>query len=456
MTKTLLPTLHPSTNRGVTSPKQQIEHFNAFEILTPKFLKRSFLKTLIKTKNFKFDWLGYNLTNQQNLELLFASKLIYKTEQQQKQTYTHTICWDWVEFTALFKTAAIMPNSTFLFNHKESKSRSPYYKTVYDITTIIEGKELDFGKLMVCPRVDFIDPNICQFKLDNRFCYSNNIISTLQQFLTEYELTFKNYTRLDCAIDFQETNDYSTPQIIMDAFKTNEIIIKNKGNIAYYENFKVLNTIRFGSSASDTSTTFYNKTYEMKVKTEKPHIIKMWLDAGFDPEKDVYRLEFRNKKTTKDIVTHQGEFMGNFEDLLFLDNLEAYTKFNYTNHFDTYYATNKRISRCEKLNMLDLTKSPYKAQQLSLKDQSNNYKKSYIKKLAVDALFYQKKRDHIQATMCYNHLKDCVINANLQNWFHKKVNNWLMLEIQKATIYDLIHTSKLNEINIIQSQLNLN
>src|SRR5690606_38232495 len=53
-----------------------------------------------------------------------------------------------------------------------------------------------------------------------------------------------------------------------------------------------IETMTWGSRSSGLKTTLYNKTREMKAKTDKPYIREAWKVAGFDLRRNTWRLEF--------------------------------------------------------------------------------------------------------------------------------------------------------------------
>lgn len=383
-----------------------------------------------------------------------GSKSFTTTEiQPYKPKNVITYGWDWIEFTAtLNKHDNDLIQPTF---HKieQSKRRSAHYNNVYNISKYCNGKYIPFVTINTSPRVSFIDKKIVQIKVENNWCYDYfNLVKNIQLLLSDFNLKFKNYIRLDTFIDFQKIDGFNCPSQLMQQIAENKVRIKNKSKITIHKSAADYNGISFGSRKSNTYTVMYNKTKEMISKSWKPHIESLWKLANFDFEQDVYRLEFSNRKTTKDIVNNDGETLGNFEDIKFLDNLFDYIKFNYSTHFHLHKNEKNNVTRSARIDIFNIDTSAFTAQTTCIKAQSNNHKKSYIKKLLFDALFEQNNGNAYESSALINHAIKTIDNYNLQKWY--KLNLAPLFEFQSKNLFDYINNQLIKTTLFTQSSLN--
>lgn len=337
--------------------------------------------------------------------------------------------WDWVEFTATMEKGALMPNDTASFVINESSLSHRFYKEVFEVwTKDFFDNSILFATIARMPRVSYIPEDIVQVKIDNNFCYNSELSLHIGIMLNQFGLTFKNYVRLDVFADFQEINHFESPQDFLRSFSRGDFQVKNKRNYKISRYRDEVTGIKFGGISSDVSVTMYNKTLEMIKKTWKPHIEDLWTFAGFDLETDVYRLEFRTKKTLKEIYCpYSGEMLPSYEDYLFIDTIDTYFKFLYNTHFQLGYKKNdaelQRFSRLTPYIMLAVDAQTFVAQVPSSREKSNNYVKCYIKKMALDAVEYKRNDELHMCGMLISHIQNELIKYGwaLMKWYKNKI-----------------------------------
>lgn len=365
---------------------------------------------------------------------------------------TYAMGWDWIEFTAIMG-ADSLPVSPFLFTHEHTGHGSKYFLDLYKIDTVVHGEVLPFALMEVKPRPSFLDTHLVKIKIDNRFCYSPDIKKTVIEFLREYNLTFKNWTRLDMFCDVQQINAYSeNVQQFMQHCASRKLVLKGKGMKVHHKRNEV-ETITWGSRSSGVAITMYNKTTEMLKKAWKPWIEQLWKQSNFDIEKDVYRLEYSVKKGKTDIVADSGETIGTFSDIDLIDQFDQLISYYHNTHFQL--AINKegeRFSRLQRVYPFVFTATIYKPKTSCIRPKSTNYTKAYVKRLAVDALFYQKKGHRIQASYCYDHLLSIVERYSLHKWFERKFA-WLNLTKSRYTVFDIAVRDYLKSQRLTQTTL---
>lgn len=368
---------------------------------------------------------------------------------------TYAMGFDWIEFTATSDLKGL-PNMPFLFSHEHSGHGSKYFTDLYRIETIIHGESLPFAEMEVKPRPSFLDPLLVKVKISNRLCYSPDLMDTISQFLREYGLTFKNYVRLDMFVDVQRLNNYGNDiQSFMQHCASRKLIMKGKSMKVHHKRNEV-QTITWGSRSSGTSVTMYNKTAEMNKKTWKPWIEMLWKEAGFCENMDTYRLEYSIKKPRVDIVTEHGETIGLFSNVDLISKFNDLLLYYHNTHFQlAFNEEGIRFSRMQRFHPFVFDATPFRPRTTCIKPQSNNYTKAYIKRTAIDAMFYQKQGDIVNASYLYDHLMTVVNRYQLTKWYNDKFY-WLNLKKSKVSVFDKITTDVMKAQLITQSQIILN
>jgi hypothetical protein len=173
------------------------------------------------------------------------------------------------------------------------------------------------------PCSPMLDKSMILIKFDNWILYSKNLSTWVPWFLAINALEFKNISRVDICTDFNYFPNGQEPAVFMKKFLHDTILKtgKLKKGSGHYEqngNCKRWTGMRFGSLYSEISYYLYDKTLEMKEKTFKPWIHKLWVKSGLDINLPIYRLEFTVKSSGKIICnTDSGEVkMLNSMDIL--------------------------------------------------------------------------------------------------------------------------------------------
>lgn len=365
-----------------------------------------------------------------------------------------TISYDWIEFTGEMK--AEIPLNTFLFYYKDAEHGTKYYNKLYKVSTIMYGEEIEFCELQAKPRPSFLSKHLVQVKLVNRMCYAPRTIEIIQQFLSEFGIEFKNYTRLDIAIDFQQVSIYGSDiQKLMQAFASKQLYLKSKSFkthslVSYYTG------LSWGSRSSSVKVTLYNKTIEMQKKSSKPWITDLWKEAGFNEDLDVYRLEFSTSKPRVDIVEPEsGITLGTYNELDFLDKQKEYVNYLYQQHFQVAYSEKGvRFDRCNRYNLLGslMEASIFKPVAPCVKPQSNNTHKIMIKKIVMEALFSQKEEDKVLSSYTWELAMKLIDRYSLQKWFAATFDR-LRIKSTHMTHWDLINSESIKTKHLKQGEI---
>lgn len=154
-------------------------------------------------------------------------------------------------------------------------------------------------------------------RLVNAYCYYNNPIALLREFLMRHDYIFKRIFRIDVCYDFEYFDSGDLPERFVKRFleckyrKINQCHLAAHGqdNWNGYE----WQTLSWGSPASMVSTKMYDKTHELKqLAADKPYIRQAWFECGLvdDPIKlvkmgadgelyrpKIWRVEFSMKSS---------------------------------------------------------------------------------------------------------------------------------------------------------------
>ena len=151
-------------------------------------------------------------------------------------------------------------------------------------------------------------------RLTNKYCYIQNPMKFLLDFLASQRYTLKKIYRIDLFTDFVRFDTGDRPDKVMRRIvqhkysKVNQTHRRTSGEDTWTECFD--NWIAWGASGSMVSTKIYNKTKELRENgMKKPWILDEWRRAGFIDNSteiskngipvDVYRLEFSIKGNAK-------------------------------------------------------------------------------------------------------------------------------------------------------------
>lgn len=131
-------------------------------------------------------------------------------------------------------------------------------------------------------------------RLVNAYCYYNNPIGLLREFLMRHDYVFKRIFRIDVCYDFEYFDSGDLPERFVKRFleckyrKINQCHLTAHGQDNW--NGYDWETLSWGSPASMVSTKLYDKTHELRAAAnDKPYIRQAWFECGLvdDPMKMV-------------------------------------------------------------------------------------------------------------------------------------------------------------------------
>lgn len=264
---------------------------------------------------------------------------------------------------------------------------TPTYEEMLTVAFLGSYRE-PFAEIRRKPRVSsdggsFLHPASCHIRLTNRFCYDENPIILLCDFLLTCGYRFQSIKRVDIALDFNYFDDGEDPRYVMRDYLTEKLAKINQSRLSAHGkdswDCRSWNSLSWGSPTSNIVTRFYNKTLELKENKMKTYIQDCWKQCGLDLTKDVWRVEFAIKagqKGFKKIKTQEFykmklEFFDSRSKLLFLHHILCTKYFHFKYKEFCPDGSPKRKDRCRDkvlFNIKDkeLTYTP--AQQLGGKD----------------------------------------------------------------------------------------
>jgi len=170
-----------------------------------------------------------------------------------------------------------------------------HYKRKYSVY----WQEKLIGSLLTHSR-GLVNEYYILFQFENWVFYTGFMHQYYTRFKKAFKTTFVSITRLDIALDMNET---TMPNELFQSFCKNlssdEIInVQKTSNVVFntqlIKGHRIYNSILFGSRKGDKYVKMYNKTLEMNQVDVKPWILDFWLANELYGE--VFRLEVTLKR----------------------------------------------------------------------------------------------------------------------------------------------------------------
>lgn len=124
----------------------------------------------------------------------------------------------------------------------------------------------------------------CHIRLSNRYCYADNCVTLLTDFLLEHEISVQRLFRLDLCMDFERFDHGDDPHDILVRYLKGRYTKINQSNVSAYGRdrweAREWNSISWGAPTSMVSTKFYCKSLELQEAKDKPYIRYAWMCAG--------------------------------------------------------------------------------------------------------------------------------------------------------------------------------
>lgn len=206
--------------------------------------------------------------------------------------------------------------------------RSLHFNNVAPISRKVDGRNLAIGTLCWHPATPIMHPTTCSVKFDNALLYRADYYSQIIDLLRALQLDMVTITRIDLALDFIDMqvphNEVVSGDELIRRFVDGRYVRKGSrkfaihgtssrrikddalivGDRAGYE------SITFGTHASVSQWTLYNKTQELRAHSlggycPKEYIRDGWKEAGcYSPQRDTWRIEVRITGRANTLVNH--------------------------------------------------------------------------------------------------------------------------------------------------------
>jgi hypothetical protein len=361
-----------------------------------------------------------------------------------KPKLTQSLCYslDWVQFTADYKYFKTLNNSdgkieideesivieSTKYEVEKQDTKTFHFKNQYKIS--FEGHEI--ATIQTVPHVSFLKKNLVQVKLSNRLLYYEQYYSIMCDLCSTFHLTFKNFNRLDIAIDFNSISTCFSIDKFIANISNNVFVSKSRKNVDIKLQGRKYNAITFGSRSSNVRVQLYNKSLEMRQKKDKHYIREYWnLNNISDEHTDVWRLEFslkNDKKSNFLEVDNDGEVLEEFNfkniEIILRDNINAIYNKVYNTHFQ-FAKTEKKnpkkqFCRLKKVNLLyELPQQKQLVPYFNFQKDSTSYVKGLVNNKIKYIKEYIDKNMFIQAYYIAKHVNNLFEEYNLYRWAKK-------------------------------------
>lgn len=294
---------------------------------------------------------------------------------------------------------------------------------LYEYLFFLRIDKIDFAIIQAIPRkcVGKMTDFAVSIRVLNHELYQVGFSTKLSAMLYDLRINMLNITRVDVAIDnANHISDFLLKYIRQDN-DNQHIIYAGKFDISFMKmrGFQSFEAIHIGSAKSDRAVSIYNKAAEIK-RSNKDYIYKFWQSNlhSFDEEK-VIRVEVRLK--SKELGKVKNIELNDLENESILKELFVIGS---RGMFDFRLNDNPNISRCTKLNMLNVTLSSGKLIHMTEKYIPNDIYKAKISihiiyKLRCSSKISRWEHSYLQE------LCDFFINKyNLSRWYVKKKEKW--------------------------------
>lgn len=173
------------------------------------------------------------------------------------------------------------------YDVREREYGTRQYKQMF---TILDKDRMPFCEIRREPvskeegGLGMFSPLACHIRLSNRYCYHDNAIGLLSDFLLQHGYAIERLYRLDLALDFERFDGGDDPNDFLRRYMNGRYTKINQARIAAHGlddwNQRRWNSISWGSPSSMVSTKFYNKSQELHEAKDKPYIRYAWYKAG--------------------------------------------------------------------------------------------------------------------------------------------------------------------------------
>lgn len=340
---------------------------------------------------------------------------------------------DWLQISVKINNKLLFDNShsiSGLFEIQKKDLRHNIFSKHLEIFSSITGSAERIAVFSYQPLSRILPEDVGHLKILNKFLYQDpdNLKRMVVTILRELELKFHQVSRLDIAYDFKKFKGNRSVQSFFKAVASGKLL-KQKATSLHIDGKTTRNLdihyMRFGSNRSPLQFYVYNKSKELRDKTDKPYIRDKWVVNGCsDEHKDTFRIEFVLHPSKHSVVNVQDWSIVDFNSVAIIDH-----------HFITnlFWSLMKQHfvfvlndGQVKKSRMKEAVLFSGKATEtvylrVTEKETSNRVDKMLIKKMyLLDRAWRQEHPDRQQLT-----LEDAITTQldrkDLSYWFHEKM-----------------------------------
>lgn len=350
------------------------------------------------------------------------------------------ISLDWLTINCL-KSIDYGYQKQSIFLIKDTKKSSRFFSKI----ETVYYQDNEFATILHTPyEKSILDPFLIQIKIHNKYLYDRENLIILKKFITCLNLSFKDISRVDIAIDHTVFDSGLEPQSFIKMYSDNKIVkIGAKSfKITGYNNHSEHTTgISFGKRSSDVFIQYYNKTVEIRDISNKTYIKKCWDSYGINPTSDVYRLEFALKNQALKIVDKSTGEMLSLDTLESLSdsNLEKFANALIDKYFSFLHVQPEiHKSHWKPLNLYNRIKSNF-----VLKPMEKNAESTMADKIMINRLIKQLEKPDITKNLNIKSyieiISTLVMTYNLDRWFrHAHPNYSYICDSKKSPVDEYI------------------
>lgn len=310
---------------------------------------------------------------------------------------------DWLEVYCLESNSEYPCNAEYFRRHGYIVHERDYGTRQYREMFTLEDR---FGKNFVEVRRAPVAPDMAAYgisefsthiRLVNRYCYHDEAITMLIEFLARHNYVFKRIYRLDICLDFETFDWGQMPFKFVRSYLQGKIRKINQCNLSAHGvdnwNATEYDYLSWGSRNSMVTTKIYNKTKELaETNNDKPYIKQAWYLCGLVDDvqtlekikedgtrykPDIWRVEFSlnskadhwlviedtsGKRVKKKAISHELSMFNGRDKLWHRFEELAYHYFRFK-----YFKADTRKDRCPDCNLFrfNTNREFYKVMQLA-------------------------------------------------------------------------------------------
>ncbi len=179
------------------------------------------------------------------------------------------------------------------FSLRKKEFGTSLWQDVYEV----ERERLVVATICASPRSSVMDSKGCTLKLENRVLYSTQYMELLENIMSAFGMRYVGVSRIDICYDCNvlkggySVRKFLTDYVVSQPFQEGHIIRNGSRRFSMHakrgkNGAMEINSMRWGSPASDIGSYCYNKSLEMLEVKEKPWIIDVWERNGLLHEID--------------------------------------------------------------------------------------------------------------------------------------------------------------------------